>query len=329
MNRRTVPVLAAVIAGLLLMLLVLRGQDGSDTPGRPLLPTFKAVANDTTRVSVLVPDADEAMVLERVDDTWVIASRDNYAADLGKLRQLIIALADASILEEKTADPEQYEKLELGDPESGGSGSKVTVSGPDFAYTVIFGKQAQGKYRYARNAAAAGSYLVDQDPELPDAVDGWLSAELLDITAPRVRQVRIEHADGETIVLAKDTEEQTDFSVLDIPSGRELSYATVGNGVGGALAGLKLSDVRALVEAPATTSVEFLTWNDLRINVAIVTDGDVSWCSFTANGGDAGSEVANEAAAINARLGNWQFRLPEHKKNLLLRRWDDFLKAAD
>ena len=129
------------------------------------------------------------------------------------------------------------------------------------------------------------------------------------------------HADGETIVLAKDTQEQTDFSVLDIPSTRELSYATVANGIAAALGKLQLSDVRARVAAPAATSVEFDTWDELSVSAELVTEDELTWVSFTATGG--------EAEAINARLGGWQYQLPEHKKSLLTRRWDDLLKAAD
>jgi hypothetical protein len=35
------------------------------------------------------------------------------------------------------------------------------------------------------------------------------------------------------------------------------------------------------------------------------------------------------AAEINARLSGWQYRLPDHKKNLLVRRWEDILKSTD
>lgn len=321
MKQKTIPALIAVIVGLLLLLLVLRDKDDGRASGQPLLPAFKAVANDTTLVTILGPDSDAPLTLERIDDAWVVGARDNYLADVGKLRQLIIALAEARILEEKTSDPAQYEKLGLDDPQSGGAGSKLTVSGPDFAYAVIFGNKTQGKYRYARDAAAAGSYLIDQDPELPAAAADWLLPELLDIAATRVRRVSIVHADGETIVLAKDTQEQTDFSVLDIPSTRELSYATVANGIAAALGKLQLSDVRARVAAPAATSVEFDTWDELSVSAELVTEDELTWVSFTATGG--------EAEAINARLGGWQYQLPEHKKSLLTRRWDDLLKAAD
>ena len=39
---------------------------------------------------------------------------------------------------------------------------------------------------------------------------------------------------GETIVIEKSEREQTDFDVSGIPDGRELTYATVGNGIAGA-----------------------------------------------------------------------------------------------
>ncbi|MDH5303917.1 MAG: DUF4340 domain-containing protein [Gammaproteobacteria bacterium] len=329
MNRKTVPVLLAIIAGLLLMLLVLRGNEGERVSGELLLPNFGPVANDTTSITIQGPEGSDAVALRRVEEQWQVSNRDNYAADIGKLRQLVIALAEARILEEKTSDPALYERLGVDDPESGGKGSRVTVAGADFEYTVILGNQTQGKYRYARDAAAAPSYLLDKDPSLPTTADDWLLADLLDIAAKRVRQVRIAHADGETIVISKDTEEQTDFSVLDMPAGRELSYATVANGIGGALSALKLESVRPGVESPATTTTEFLTWDGLAVTAEIIADGDASWIRFSAATSDAEATATDEAADINRRLAGWQYQLPDYKKDLLVRRWDDLLKAID
>lgn len=329
MNRKTVPVLGAIIAGLLLMLLVLRSNDGERISGQLLLPDFGPVANDTTSITIRGPEGSDAVTLHRVDEQWLVSSRDNYAADIGKLRQLVIALAEARILEEKTSDPALYEKLGVDDPDSGGKGRRVTVSGADFEYAVILGNSTQGKYRYARDVAAAPSYLIDKDPSLPTTTDDWLLADLLDISAQRIKHVSIAHADGESIVIAKDTEEQTDFSVQDIPTGRELSYATVANGIGGALAGLKLESVRPEVAAPATTTTNFLTWDGLAITAEIVADGDESWIRFSAATSDAESTVTDEVAAINRRLAGWQYQLPDYKKDLLVRHWNDLLKATD
>jgi hypothetical protein len=335
MNQRTVPVLVAIIVGLLLVLFVTRGNDrGSNAPGQLLLPAFGPVANDTTMVMIQAPGDEDAVTLQRDEERWVVGSRQGYAADIGKLRQLIIALSEARVLEEKTSDPALYEKLGVDDPEGDGKGTRVTVSGPDFAYAIVLGDKTQGKYRFARDAAAAPSYLIDRDPDLPASADDWLLADLLDIGAQRVQRVSITHADGEVIVIAKDTEEQTDFTVLDIPSGRELSYATVANGIGGALSGLKLESVRPDTSADATTTTEFLTWDGLRITVEITTEEDESWVRISALAEDDASTpeespAVSEAADINQRLGGWQYQLPDYKKNLLLRHWEDLLKATE
>lgn len=330
MSRRTVPILAAIIVGLLLVLLALRGNDGSDVvAGRPLLPELKAVANSATQVVIQGSDAGDVVTLQRNDDRWTVSERGNYAADVGKLRQLVIALTDANIVEEKTSNPEQYEKLGVGGPDSGGNGSTVTISGPGFAYAVILGNKTQGKFRYARVVDAETSYLIDTDPTLPSSADDWLLPDILDVAAQRVQKVSTTHADGETIVMAKDNQQQTDFVVLDIPAGRKLSYPTVANGIAGALGALKLEGVRAQVTAPAATTVEYLLWDGFTITAKVVADGDQFWISFAAAVAGDAADAAQEVADINRRLDGWQYQLPEFKKNLFVRRWDDILQAAD
>jgi hypothetical protein len=325
-----VRVLAALIIGLVLVLLALRGNDGSDVAtGQPLLPELQAAANTATQVVIRASGSDEAVTIQRTEDRWTVGERGNYAADVSKLRQLVIALADADVVEEKTSNPEQYEKLGVGDPDNGGTGTKVTISGPDYAYTVILGNKTQGKFRYVRVDGNPTSYLIDKDPTLPSSADDWLLADILDIAAQRVQKVSISHADGETIVIAKDDQQQTDFVVRDIPDGRKLSYPTVANGIAGALGALKLEGVRARIAAPATTTVAYALWNGVTIGAEVVADGDQSWVSFAATMAGEEAGAADEAAAINARLDGWQYRLPEYKQNLLTRRWDDILQAAD
>jgi len=259
----------------------------------------------------------------------VVSSRDNFPADLGKLRQLIIALADARIVEEKTADPEQYEKLGLDMPGQDSGGTQITVAGPDFSYTVVLGTQAQGKFRYARVEGEAASYLIDQNPTPATTAGDWLQTDLLDISAQRVQGVSILHADGESIVIAKQDQEQTDFRVQDIPTGRELSYPTVANSIGGALSALQLEDVRASVAATPVATVEFQTFDGYKIDATAVAEGDKTWVSFVAAVSNEDADAAASVSTLNERLQGWQFMLPDYKKNQLLRRWNDILKAAD
>ena len=153
--------------------------------------------------------------------------------------------------------------------------------------------------------------------------------DIIDVNSGDVRRVTISHADGETIVIEKSDQEQTDFDVVGVPEGRELSYATVGNGVAGALTKLALDDVRVREEMSPTTITTFQTWDGLTITAEVVSDEESSWIAFAAAAADEESAVAERVAEINTRVSGWQYQIADYKKNLLIRRWDDILKAAD
>lgn len=347
MTNKTLQILAATIVGLILLLLVTRSNDDGDAivSGGRLLPDFKAVANDVTAVTVSRSDESGNLQIRRNDDSWVVTERDDYPADIGKIRQLIIALADAEIVEEKTANPENYDRLGVDDPDTGGSGTEVVVSGDGFSHSVILGDMAQGNFRYARVTDNQTSYLIDQNPDLPTAVGDWLTGDLIDLAAARVRRVSVSHADGESIVIEKSEEAQTDFTVLGIPDGRELSYATVANSIGGALTSLTLEDARAVTDDTPTTTVDFETWDGLTVSAGIVMEGDDAWVTFSANAApvvpDEVSEDSDavptsvepspvaEADEINTRLSGWQYQLAVYKRDMLVRRWDDILKSLE
>jgi hypothetical protein len=331
MTKKNIQVLVAIIVALVLTILVVENTDDSSSfsQGGLLLPGFAEQANKVRRVSIIQADTD-TLTMHNDSGQWVLAARDNYAVDVSKLRALIIALADANIVEEKTSNPELYEKLGVDDPEDGGSGTKVAVEGEEFSYSVILGESAQGDYRYARLADEQTSQLIDKNPSIADSAGDWLLPDLVDLESNRIRKVVITHEDGDTIVVEKSSEDLTDFTVLDIPQGRELSYSTVGNGIAGALRDLKFDDVRKATESAPGTSVVFETWDGQQVTAVVSTEGDESWVAFSAvDEAETSSDSADTAAEINDRLSGWQYRLPEHKKNLLTRRWEDILKSAN
>ncbi|MGI9203832.1 MAG: DUF4340 domain-containing protein [Woeseiaceae bacterium] len=344
MTQRTVLILAATVVGLVLLMLVTQNNnDESIFAGGKLLPDFKVDANQVTNVSIARSNESENLGIRRNGGGWVVTERDDYPADIGTIRQLIIALADATIVEEKTANPDNYDRLGVADPGADGSGTKVVLTGEDFTYSVILGDAAQGNFRYARVTDNPTSYLIDQNPDLPTAVGEWLTDSLVDLPAARMRRVSISHADGETITIEKSEEAQTDFTVLGIPNGRELSYATAANGIGGALTSLTLQDARAAIEAAPSTSVLFETWDGLAVNADIATEGDSAWVTLSAAPADSAEESAaidteaetpqqspaEEADEINSRVSGWQYQLAAHKKDLLVKRWDDILEPAE
>ena len=68
-------------------------------------------ANNVSRIVVRTAGDKTVATLERLENNWVVAERSNYPADVALIRKSLIALAEARVLEEKTSNPELYQRL--------------------------------------------------------------------------------------------------------------------------------------------------------------------------------------------------------------------------
>jgi hypothetical protein len=327
MNKSSLKILAAIALALVLILFAMQ-LDNNDlaTDGGLLLPELKSEINQVSSVTVTRSGDDGETIISKQDDSWVIASRENYPADVGKLRELLLALADAKIVESKTSNPELYGQLGLRDPEIEGSkGTRIELHGTSREYELIVGNVAQAGFRYVRIAGEPQSWLVDQNPDIPGSAGEWLLRNIIDIKVVEIRSATISHPDGEEIRIIKESAEASDFEVANIPEGRELSYATVTNSITGVLSALTLDDVRTATEMSAqAVTTTFETFDGSRVTVRTEKSDDESWISLHAT---AIEEDVETIADINARVEGWHFRIPEYKANQLTRRWEDILKA--
>ena len=326
MNSSTLKLLGIVVALLVVALLVVERRDegGLAQSGELLFPDLKARLNDVTALRIERYD-EEPVIINRDGETWRVAARDGFPADVGKIREVLLAVAEAETLEAKTANPDMHGRLGLHAPGVENSkGTLITASVGDTDYALIFGNLAQTSNRYARRADEDQTWLVNQNPDIPDSAGDWLVSDLVDIASTQVRSVTINHPDGETIHIEKAAEEDANFTVNDVPEGRELSYSTVGNGIAGALNDLDLDDVRRAVESDAAVTTVFETFDDMTVTVRTIKADGENWLSLEADGGP-----DTAAESLNALASGWQFRVADYKANLFTRRWDDILAAEE
>lgn len=318
MNNGTLKTLAIAVVVLLGVWFLLDSSDDSGSAiNERFLPNLKTGINDVDQISVR--SNDEQFTVRRDGERWTIAERDGYAADVGILREILIALADAKVLETKTSNPDNYPVLGVGDPSATGSTAiELRISGGEIDESVLIGNVAQTSYRYARRSDTEQSVMIDQNPELPAAAGSWLASDILSIPADRVRSISIVHDDGEEIRITQSDIDAGSFEVLNIPEGRELSYPTVANGIGGALTDVTLNDVRAKTDAEAVTVATFDTADGASITAtSFVIDGQ-NWVGFSSSD-----------ESISAQISGWLFSIPEYKANLLQRRFDDILTPLE
>ena len=352
MSKRTVAVLAAALVALLV--LVMAGQRSGTAPGgagAALVPDLETALGEIDRVTIAKANGETVATLEKRPESWVVADKHGYVADAAKLRQALTALAEAQILEQKTANPELYSRLGVEDVAAeSAAGISVSLAAPGRELpAVILGNAEGARYRYARRVGEAQSYLVDRNPDVPRVAAQWVDATVVDVRSERVREVTITHADGEVVRISKASPELANFDVASVPDGRELTYPGVANVIGNALRELKLEDVEPAAARPAEqpTIVEYRTFDGLVVRVTGIEREDESWISIEASadvalaaaaappaapaeGADAApaGDPTAEAAQINAKAGGWRYKVAGFQYDQITRRMADLLKPA-
>jgi hypothetical protein len=302
MSSRTVTVLAIVLVALVLLAIFgQRSGTSSSGSGALLVPGLADALGEIERVTVIKANGETVATLERRPDNWIVSDKHGYAASPAKLRQALTGLAEARILEQKTANAELYTRLGVEDVAGAeAAGVSVTLTAPGRELPAIVLGNAEGAtYRYARRAGEAQSFLIDRNPDFPRAAAQWVDSVIVDVRGDRIKQVTITHADGEVVSLSKAGPELTNFEVAGVPAGRELSYPGVANVIGNALRELNLEDVEPAAASPAVdpTIVEYRTFDGLVVRVTGVKRNDESWVSFDAS---VDAEQAAQAAAAAA-----------------------------
>ena len=283
MTYRTVAGLAAALVVLGALALVAQYDPQPDTPGGGLLlPELGDDLDRVTRMTVTGAGAQPVATLERSDAIWSVVERDGYPADVEKVRHTLISLAEARIVEAKTANPEFYDRLGVEDVDRVDAGGvAVTLASTRSPVNVIVGDSEGASQTYVREAEQAQSFLIDRDPQVGRNTTDWLATEVLAIPGSRVARVAVTHPDGHVVSVSKADAGQTDFDVEAIPPDRELQYAGVANVLGTVLSNLSLQDVepRGDTDVPVTVT-EFLTFDGLAITAESLEREDEAWVAF-------------------------------------------------
>jgi hypothetical protein len=360
MNRRTFGMLALIAAVFAVLAIVgqNRTRSGSiagDSVGTLLLPALGDELDSVRQIVVRGAGAEALASLDRTDGGWVVSEQDDYPAAVTPTNALLIALAEARIVEEKTTNPEFYSRLGVEDVAgTDARGLEVTLlTAAGGRYQVILGDSYGSGERYARIEGQAQSVLIDRDPNIARSAADWVDKTILAAPGGGVQRVEIMHADGERLVIEKATPSDSSFTVDAVPAGRELQYPGVADVTGNVLQNLQLEAVARQPE-PATEPIvttEFRTFDGLFVTASATAadDGD-PWLSFSARfdaeqalafaeepGGDLTDEVSAtgvaatdaiaEAEAINTRLAGWRFRIPAYQYSQMTRRMEDLLRA--
>lgn len=347
--------LILVVVTVIAVVVVLRSNRQSATDDatieQPLLADLKQNINDVNRLQIVAGGNQQVADLKRTDQAWVVANRADYPADMGKIRETLITLANAQLMEKKTAKPEYYDRLGVQDiSQEQAAGVQLSMQGLDDPVELIVGNPAAGRNGFfVRRVGETQSWLASGNLSLPPDTVQWLDRSLLDIPAEQIQAVTIRHPDGETLTAEKQARDQANFTVSNLPEGRELTSENAANTLADALTGLQLEDVSTGEENNPTAAddvveIDYRTFDGTIIHAQAFQADDKSYAHFTVDFDEALAqrfvnepentsvdettltERRQEAQQLDEKLKPWVYEIASFHYDAMTQRMADLLK---
>jgi hypothetical protein len=337
MHARSLILLASATAALVAIAIVVlaSGDRGVSraAPGQSAFPALAARLGDVA--SVTVSRDGTTMTLIRDGDNWLVAEKGNYPANAAKISQIVRAVADLTLVEPKTQNPDLYARLEVEDPGNGKS-TLVAVkdkSGGDLAQAIV-GKRRYDRLGagndgvYLRKAGEAQSWLARGTLDPSGDAASWLDRQIIDISEKKIAKVTLTQADGSKLVISRSAPEAK-FAVEDAPADAKFKSETATSGPATALETLDLDDVKPAGELPVpdknVVTASFTTFDGLTVDLRLMERDKADWIAISAAG--SGPAEAN-AKKIEGKVSHWTYAIPAYKANLLKTKLADLIEPA-
>jgi hypothetical protein len=303
-----------VIAVVVAVLVSLGDSTAANDPrvNQPVLADLTTRLDQVARLTIIHGDAKTTLLRDKSD--WVVEQKDDYPADSGKIRQILLGLAALRYAEPKTAKPALYSRLDLDDAGKKGTDAQlITLSD---GKGQLLGEVIVGKRRYDIFGGGNDGIYVRK----PGEVQSWL-------------------ANG-SLTLPTDTRDKTGAAFAlkgGVPKGQKLKSADALEDVARALDYFSLDDVAPAMSVPfpdkGISQAVYTTFDGVTVTVSMIERDEIGkdndkpkkkyWVKILATGT---GKAAKEASALNKRLVPWAFAVPEFKATTFKTRIGDLLE---
>lgn len=334
MNAKTLTGLAVVAAVVVGAAVIISKDPGSTAPvvseaGSELLPELKDIQRINDVTEIRVQRNDKSYTLKKTGETWGLSDKGGYPIETSSVRKALLVLRDMKLLEKKTANAERYAQLDLADPKSEGSKAVqvdlVNASGATLASLVI-GKQMEQKgsfesnQTYVRRTGDTQCWLVRGKAEFHEDSSSWLDKKIVEVKRDRVASVAITHPDGERFDITRASKDVADYTLADIPEGKEPTYPSAPGSVASALEWVNLEDVAPLAsidfESGAGPTSVFTTFDGLTVTVNTKDQDGKSWARFAVACAETAEEaVKTEAQQLQKKLADWAYQISSYSRS--------------
>jgi hypothetical protein len=273
LNSLTILFIITVLMVLLMLVTIYRAEDNNDDFGLLFPELFEQLSQvDNIQFS----SSEDQFTLVREGEDWFIQDHFNYPANFDEVKRTLIDLAEAKVLERKTADANKYAVLgvEGAEPETpGGDSLKIALSdGEQQVAALLLGDQrevtmeAGPKQFFVRRLGEEQSWLAEGYLQISPVMLNWIQGEVVNLARERIAKVEIIQPNGDKAVLVnlgkKDkfgTPEQRERTIF--------KYEQLGYDIAGSLHQMRMEDVQPVKafsrEGAEVVTARFTTFDGL------------------------------------------------------------------
>jgi hypothetical protein len=309
--------------------------------GQKVFPALEGRSGNVHQV--VLAQGDKTITLKKNDDgkSWGIVERGGYPVDAKKVREIVVKLSQAELIEPKTSDPKRYKQLELGDPKAKESESRLVrladKAGKAIAEVVV-GKQRYAAFgtgqsgTYLRKPDDAQTWLAKLDLKAPMDVSDWVDPVFFRIAKDDIKSIVVREGDTQVYKVVPDEAQKGKFKVVDIPAGRELQNGFRVDETVDGVRTLEMLDVRKPTEKDAKPD---------RVAVVTMADGTEYTIGMKRDGTDdrerwlavavklpEDAKAAEAAKFIAEDTKGWVFRIAEWRARQTFKGLDDVYEAV-
>lgn len=370
-NKKHLTVLATAAVLFIVATIFSESTDNEITgAGEALYPGLIDKANDVS--SIRIQRNAGTLTLERDQDIWKVKENNGYPADIGKVRELVLGVGNLLRVEPKTKKPENYSRIGLQDVSKEDSPAvhvTLEAGAGNVVADLIIGDNKSSltddskRSYYIRTVGDPQSWLVDG--KLPDKWEpkNWLDIDIFEVDRARIKQVVVDHPDGETVYIHRPDSTVRDFTLESLEPGEKVTAPFEVNNIATTFTKMTFDDVvsseNSGAESTAAYTAKLTTFDGLVVTFQPFKKGDIHLVKYQASfddgvaaQGDPAStdkskssesddkpaktskllspdEVKNEVAKYNAVWDGWMYQIPEFRVKNIGKKKADLLKKDE
>ncbi|MEM8844508.1 MAG: DUF4340 domain-containing protein [Pseudomonadota bacterium] len=313
----------------------------SDSIGSPIVPGLLDAVNDISVIKVTKAGNEVVATLKANDGGWVVAERNDYPADVSKVRTIALALAQANIIEEKTSNPTLYNKLgveNIDQPEA--QGMLVEVDYGNRSNALIVGNPGPqlNKNRYVRLVESDTSWLVDKKIDVKHDTAFWVRKDLFSVEPNEVAVVTITMPDNSELIIKNSNPEEDTFVVANLSDPNSQVIDAELHQVTNALSSFQLLDVvkaENFLDAEPTMVVDYQLKQgaDIKLTAYAVDKDHFMSIDVKQANPESGIEIDETTkqfvADLQSKTSGWVFKIPNVSYDSMYKREPDVLAITE